>query len=116
MNIQDSGSTNSFFSETSQIPKKKNPKMKGREILKQSRHSHISMDNLKLEAVYHSLHLSKKVDENPSEYKNKCKPVATLLNLTLGKDKLETLFRLICMLGNRSTIIFCNRLAKSHFN
>ncbi len=24
------------------------------------------------------------------------------------KDKLETLFRLICMLGNRSTIIFCN--------
>lgn len=25
-----------------------------------------------------------------------------------GKDKLETLFRLICMLGNRSTIIFCN--------
>ena len=25
-----------------------------------------------------------------------------------GKDKLDTLFRLICMLGNRSTIIFCN--------
>ncbi len=25
-----------------------------------------------------------------------------------GKDKLETLFRLICLLGNRSTIIFCN--------
>jgi superfamily II DNA/RNA helicase len=25
-----------------------------------------------------------------------------------GKDKLETLFRLICMIGNRSTIIFCN--------
>ncbi len=25
-----------------------------------------------------------------------------------GKDKLETLFRLICMLGNRSIIIFCN--------
>lgn len=25
-----------------------------------------------------------------------------------GKDKLETLFRLICYLGNRSTIIFCN--------
>jgi superfamily II DNA/RNA helicase len=25
-----------------------------------------------------------------------------------GKDKLETLYRLICMLGNRSTIIFCN--------
>lgn len=25
-----------------------------------------------------------------------------------GKDKLETLFRLICMLGNRSTIVFCN--------
>jgi len=25
-----------------------------------------------------------------------------------GKDKLEILFRLICMLGNRSTIIFCN--------
>lgn len=24
------------------------------------------------------------------------------------KDKLETLFKLICMLGNRSTIIFCN--------
>lgn len=24
------------------------------------------------------------------------------------KDKLDTLFRLICMLGNRSTIIFCN--------
>lgn len=24
------------------------------------------------------------------------------------KDKLETLFRLICMLGNRSTIVFCN--------
>lgn len=25
-----------------------------------------------------------------------------------GRDKLETLFRLICMIGNRSTIIFCN--------
>lgn len=25
-----------------------------------------------------------------------------------GKDKLETLLRLLCMLGNRSTIIFCN--------
>lgn len=25
-----------------------------------------------------------------------------------GKDKLETLFRLLCMLGNRSTIVFCN--------
>lgn len=25
-----------------------------------------------------------------------------------GKDKLETLFSLICMLGNRSTIVFCN--------
>jgi superfamily II DNA/RNA helicase len=25
-----------------------------------------------------------------------------------GKDKLDTLFRLICMLGNKSTIIFCN--------
>jgi superfamily II DNA/RNA helicase len=25
-----------------------------------------------------------------------------------GKDKLESLFRLICMLGNRPTIIFCN--------
>ena len=25
-----------------------------------------------------------------------------------GKDKLDTLFRLICFLGNRSTIIFCN--------
>lgn len=25
-----------------------------------------------------------------------------------GKDKLETLFKLICFLGNRSTIIFCN--------
>lgn len=28
--------------------------------------------------------------------------------LSDGKDKLETLFRLVCMLGNRSTIIFCN--------
>jgi len=28
--------------------------------------------------------------------------------LSDGKDKLETLFRLICMLGNRSTINFCN--------
>ncbi|MEJ0103988.1 MAG: DEAD/DEAH box helicase [Bacteroidota bacterium] len=28
--------------------------------------------------------------------------------LSDGKDKLETLFRLICTLGNRSTIIFCN--------
>jgi len=28
--------------------------------------------------------------------------------LSDGKDKLETLFRLICLLGNRSTIIFCN--------
>ncbi len=28
--------------------------------------------------------------------------------LSDGKDKLETLFRLICMLGNRSAIIFCN--------
>lgn len=27
---------------------------------------------------------------------------------TLGKDKLETLFELICFLGNRSTIVFCN--------
>jgi superfamily II DNA/RNA helicase len=25
-----------------------------------------------------------------------------------GKDKLETLFKLICMLGNRSAIVFCN--------
>ncbi len=25
-----------------------------------------------------------------------------------GKDKLETLFKLICLLGNRSTIVFCN--------
>ena len=25
-----------------------------------------------------------------------------------GKDKLETLFKLICYLGNRSTVIFCN--------
>jgi superfamily II DNA/RNA helicase len=25
-----------------------------------------------------------------------------------GKDKLETLFRLICMLGNKSAIVFCN--------
>jgi ATP-independent RNA helicase DbpA len=25
-----------------------------------------------------------------------------------GKDKLDTLFRLICMLGNRSAIVFCN--------
>jgi len=25
-----------------------------------------------------------------------------------GKDKLETLYRLLCMLGNRSAIIFCN--------
>lgn len=25
-----------------------------------------------------------------------------------GKDKIETLFRLLCYLGNRSTIIFCN--------
>jgi superfamily II DNA/RNA helicase len=25
-----------------------------------------------------------------------------------GKDKLETLFKLICFLGNRSTVIFCN--------
>jgi superfamily II DNA/RNA helicase len=28
--------------------------------------------------------------------------------LSNEKDKLETLFRLICMLGNRSTIVFCN--------
>lgn len=28
--------------------------------------------------------------------------------LSDGKDKLGTLFRLICMLGNRSTIVFCN--------
>ncbi len=28
--------------------------------------------------------------------------------LSPDKDKLETLFRLVCMLGNRSTIIFCN--------
>jgi len=28
--------------------------------------------------------------------------------LSDGKDKLETLFRLLCMLGNKSTIIFCN--------
>ncbi|MGZ5247931.1 MAG: DEAD/DEAH box helicase [Flavitalea sp.] len=30
------------------------------------------------------------------------------LLLSDEKDKLETLFRLICMLGNRSTIVFCN--------
>ncbi len=28
--------------------------------------------------------------------------------LSPDKDKLDTLFRLICMLGNRSTIVFCN--------
>ena len=28
--------------------------------------------------------------------------------LSDGKDKLETLFRLICMVGNRSMIVFCN--------
>lgn len=28
--------------------------------------------------------------------------------LSKEKDKLDTMFRLICMLGNRSTIIFCN--------
>lgn len=28
--------------------------------------------------------------------------------LSDGKDKLETLFRLLCMLGNKSTLIFCN--------
>jgi superfamily II DNA/RNA helicase len=28
--------------------------------------------------------------------------------LSDGKDKLQTLFQLICMLGNRSTIVFCN--------
>ncbi len=28
--------------------------------------------------------------------------------LSDGKDKQETLFRLLCMLGNKSTIIFCN--------
>ncbi len=28
--------------------------------------------------------------------------------LSDGKDKLETLFRLLCLLGNRSAIIFCN--------
>ena len=27
---------------------------------------------------------------------------------SLEKDKVDTLFRLICMLGNRSTIVFCN--------
>lgn len=33
----------------------------------------------------------------------------TIKSLTSdGKDKLETLFRLICMLGNRSAIVFCN--------
>jgi superfamily II DNA/RNA helicase len=32
------------------------------------------------------------------------------------KDKLETLFRLVCMLGNRSTIIFCNHreISRTH--
>lgn len=30
-----------------------------------------------------------------------------VLNST-GKDKLESLFRLVCYLGNRSTVIFCN--------
>ncbi len=34
--------------------------------------------------------------------------LAVKILLSDGKDKLETLFRLICMLGNRSTIIFCN--------
>jgi ATP-independent RNA helicase DbpA len=28
--------------------------------------------------------------------------------LSDGKDKLDTLFQLICLLGNRSTIVFCN--------
>lgn len=34
--------------------------------------------------------------------------LAVKMVLSDEKDKLETLFRLICMLGNRSTIIFCN--------
>jgi ATP-independent RNA helicase DbpA len=34
--------------------------------------------------------------------------LAVKILLSDGKDKLETLLRLICMLGNRSTIIFCN--------
>ncbi len=34
--------------------------------------------------------------------------LAVKMMVSDGKDKLETLFRLICMLGNKSTIIFCN--------
>src|SRR5436190_9201560 len=34
--------------------------------------------------------------------------LAVKILMSGGKDKLETLFRLICMLGNRSTIVFCN--------
>ncbi len=34
--------------------------------------------------------------------------LAIKINKSPDKDKLETLFRLICHLGNRSTIIFCN--------
>ena len=34
--------------------------------------------------------------------------LAVKILMSDGKDKLETLFRLICMLGNRSTIVFCN--------
>ncbi len=34
--------------------------------------------------------------------------LTTKTALSDGRDKLETLFRLICMIGNRSTIVFCN--------
>lgn len=42
-------------------------------------------------------------EEKPGEEKLALKTV-----MSDGKDKLDTLFQLICYLGNRSTIVFCN--------
>ena len=49
------------------------------------------------------VHLNFLDDTNKPEYK------LTIQSLVSdGKDKLDTLFKLICLLGNRSMIIFCN--------
>ena len=41
-------------------------------------------------------------------YNNEDTGLAVKVLISDGKDKLDTLFKLICMLGNRSAIIFCN--------
>ena len=43
-----------------------------------------------------------------SEEEKAEKPLSIQLLRSTDKDKIDTLFRLICFIGNRSTIVFCN--------